>query len=240
MPKILEKWTVLPHGSLTEVDDGLLTVTGDIPMPLGNFPRRMTVVQLSGDRTAIFSAIAQPEAAMERIEALGQPSFLIIPNQAHRLDAKIWKARYPDIKVITPPGAREAVEEVVPVDATSDIMHDKEAKFIIVPGTDERESAMMVRREDGTTLLTNDIIGHVRHPHGLGAKIMATLLGWGTKGPRIPLVARPQIKDKEVLAAQLRAWAKLHHLKRIIVSHGEPINNPAQALNRLADSLAPA
>ena len=48
MPKILEKWTVLPHGPLQSIDDGILTVTGDIPMPLGNFPRRMTVVRLGG------------------------------------------------------------------------------------------------------------------------------------------------------------------------------------------------
>ena len=57
MPATLDHWQVLPHGSLVEMDDGILTVAGDIPMPLGHFPRRMTVVRLSGNRTAIFSAI---------------------------------------------------------------------------------------------------------------------------------------------------------------------------------------
>ena len=60
MPKIHETWTVLPHGPLREIDDGILTVTCDIPMPLGNFPRRMTVVRLARKRTSIFSAISLP------------------------------------------------------------------------------------------------------------------------------------------------------------------------------------
>src|ERR1700759_2883060 len=100
MTKALEEWKVLPHGALEEIDDGLLTATGEIPMPLGNFPRRMTVVRLSNDRTAILSAIALPEPDMQRIEAMGRPAFLVVPDGGHRLDTKIWKQRYPDIQVV--------------------------------------------------------------------------------------------------------------------------------------------
>lgn len=119
MSTIHESWTVLPHESLQVIDDGLMTVAGEIKMPLGNFPRRMTVIRLTGKRTAIFSAIALDEPEMARIESMGEPSILIVPSDGHRLDAKIWKQRYPDIKVLCPAGAREHVEEVVPVDATS-------------------------------------------------------------------------------------------------------------------------
>jgi hypothetical protein len=235
MPKILEEWTVLPHGPVEEIDDGLLSVTGDIPMPLGNFPRRMTVIRLTGGRTAIFSAIAQSEPAMMRIEAMGRPAVMIVPNPAHRLDAKIWKQRYPDISVLTPPGARDAVSEVVPVDATQDVLDDPDVRFLTVDGTGERESAILVRRAGGTTLICNDIIGHIRHPHGIGAKVMAHLLRWGTSGPSIPRTARFQVKDRAALAAQLRSWAGIADLRRIIVSHGDPItDDPAGTLLRLA------
>ncbi|RYD59620.1 MAG: hypothetical protein EOP60_02020 [Sphingomonadales bacterium] len=98
MPATLEKWEVSPHDPLMEVDDGILTVTGDIVMPIGNFPRRMTVVRLAGNRTAIYSAIALNEPEMARIEAMGTPAILIVPGDHHRLDAKIWKDRYPDVK----------------------------------------------------------------------------------------------------------------------------------------------
>lgn len=237
MPKIHDHWTVLPHGPLREIDDGILTVAGDIPMPLGNFPRRMTVVRLARKRTAIFSAIALPEPQMQRIEEMGKPAFLIVPNPAHRLDAKIWKARYPQIKVLTPPGARRDVEEVVPVDLTEDKLGDSAVDFVVVAGTKQRESALVVRRPGGTTLIVNDIIGNVRHPHGLGAKLMARLFGFGVNGPRVPRPVRRQFAPKP-LARQLRDWAALPDLKRIIVSHGDPIgNDPAGVLERIAAGL---
>lgn len=239
MPKNLQKWTILPHGALDEIDDGILTVTGDIPMPLGNFPRRMTVVRLKGNRTAIFSAIAQPEDAMARIEAMGKPSILIVPNPGHRLDAKIWKDRYPDIRVLTPPAARDAVMDVVPVDATTDILDDPDSDFVIVPGTQDRESAMVVRRLRRTTLITNDIIGNTQHVRGIGAQVMARLLRWGVSGPAVPRTARFFVKDRAALATQLRAWADLPDLRRIIVSHGDPIDDdPAAVLRQLADEYA--
>jgi hypothetical protein len=239
MPKVHDSWTVLPHEPIEEIDDGLLTVAGDIPMPLGNFPRRMTVIGLGGNRTAIWSAIALDAAEMARIGDLGMPNFLIIPNRMHRLDAKIWKARYPEIKVLVPPGARSAVEEVVPVDATNDIIGDRDVALVIAAGTRDGEFALTVNRPSGTTLIVNDLIGHIRHPHGLGAQIMARLMGFGVAGPRVPrVVKRMMIEDRPALARQFRDWAAIPDLRRVIVSHGDPIEDrPAAALNAVADSL---
>ena len=234
MSKILQEWTIQPHGPLWEIDDGVLTATGEIVMPLGRFPRRMTVVRLRGGRTAIWSAIALEDEQMARIEALGKPSVLIVPNPGHRLDSHIWKQRYPDIQVLTPPGALSDVEEAVGVDAVEDILDDPDVAFVVVDGTDERESALTIKRTDGLTLVTNDIIGHVRHPHGVGATIMANLFHYGTHEPAIPKTAKRQIEDPAALAAQMCAWADLEPV-RIIVSHGDPItDDPAGQLRRLA------
>ena len=239
MPAILEKWQVQPHGQLIEIDDGILTVAGEIAMPLGNFPRRMTVVRLTGERTAIWSAMALDEAGMARIEALGRPSFLIIPNRFHRMDARIWKARYPEIVVMTPPGARAKVAEIVPVDATSDVLDDPAVQFVVVPGTGGGEAALVIRRAGGITIATNDVIGNVRHPHGLGARIMVRLMSFGLSKPQIPRsVKLGLIKDRPALAAQFRDWADMDALRRIIVSHGDPIDDPRPVLSALADGLA--
>lgn len=64
MPKINTEWKVEPHGPLERLDDGLATVAGEIRMPLGRFPRRMTVVSLEGGRSAIWSAIPVDEQTM--------------------------------------------------------------------------------------------------------------------------------------------------------------------------------
>lgn len=239
MADILEKWQVMPHDALTAVDDGILSVAGEIHMPLGAFPRRMTVVGLRGGRSAIYSAIALDEPEMARIEALGQPAFLIVPSDGHRMDAKIWKARYPDIAVITPLGASAGVAEVVGVDATDDILDDPDVDFITVPGTGGHESALVVRRHGGTTIVCNDVIGNVAHPRGIGAQIMGRLMGFGVSHPQVPRVVHHKIiDDDKALAAQFEEWAADPALRRIIVSHGDIIeHDPVAVLCALAKDL---
>lgn len=239
MAKFHKEWTVFPHGPVQRIDDGILSVEGEIHMPLGRFPRRMTVVALSGGRTAVFSPVALHERAMRDIEGLGTPTFLIVPNGFHRLDARIWKERYPKMKVICPPGARKRVEEAVAVDATADLMSDPDVEFVTVDGMRSAESALIVRREAGTTLVLNDVISNVRHPKGLGANIMARLFGFGVRHPQMAREVKwLLVDDKPALAAQLREWADDEALQRIIVSHGDIIDQaPAQVLRSVASSL---
>lgn len=238
MAKFHDEWRVLPHSPLTEVEPGLLTVVGEIRMPLGKFPRRMTVAALSRNRTVVFSPIALGERQMSDIEEMGTPAFMVVPNGYHRLDAGPWKRRYPLIKVLCPPGARARVEKAVPVDATTDVLRDRAVDFITVAGMGDAESALIVRRKQGTTLFVNDAIANVRHPAGLGAKIMARMFGFGVKQPQVPREVRWfLVKDKCALAEQMRAWAALPDLRRIIPSHGEIIDRPARTLERIADSL---
>ena len=71
MAAAFQTWTVLPHGPLIEVDDNILTVVGDIKMPGGLLPRRMTLVRLADGRLIVFSAIALDEREMDRVEAFG-------------------------------------------------------------------------------------------------------------------------------------------------------------------------
>src|SRR6185503_15208265 len=106
-------------------------------------------------RTVVFSPVALHEPALREIEKLGTPAFMVVPNGFHRLDSRIWKERYPDTKVICPPGAKARVEEAVPVDATSDVLGDTGVEFVIVPGFAEGESALVVRRDGRTTLVLN-------------------------------------------------------------------------------------
>jgi hypothetical protein len=239
MPSFNKEWKVLPHGPVRAVDDRILTVEGDIPMPLGKFPRRMTVVGLSRNRSAIFSAIALNDNDMRRVEEVGKPSFLIVPNDHHRLDAHAWKERYPNIKVVCPPAAKKSVSEAAPVEATKDILNDKDVDFVVVDGTGKGEAALVVRRKSGTTLIANDVIANVRHPRGLGGKLIVRLFGFGKRRPQVPrVVKRAMIEDKKKLAVQLRQWSEIPQLRRIIPSHGEIVDRPAPALERMAEELA--
>lgn len=196
----------------------------------------MTVLALKEGGTAIWSAIPVAESEMSRIEALGPVRFLLVPNAGHRLDLKPWSDRYPTAKIIAPPSSREAVSKATPVNATADIINHPQISIGLVSGTKADEFFLTVRRNDGVALILNDILSNVRHPKGVGANIMAHLFGFGVSRPRTSVpVRRMFVKDAEVVANQFRTWAALPDLRRVIVSHGEAIEqNLRQALERAA------
>jgi hypothetical protein len=238
--RLNDEWKVGKHGPLEVLGDGLHTVAGEISMPLGHFPRRMTVVTLQGRRLAVWSAIPLGEPEMAQLEAMGSVDFLIVPGASHRLDLKAWKRCYPAARVVCPPGARDAVAEAVPVDASTDVLDDPSVAFLTVPGVDGKEAALLVRRADGTSLVVNDIIANVHHPDGTGARVMARLMGFGVKEPQMPWVGKKMfVKDVAAVAAALRAWAAEPALKRIVVSHGDVITDrPREVLERIAADVA--
>ena len=217
----------------------MLTVEGRIKMPLMDLPRRMTVVRLHDSRLVVWSAIALDDAAMATFEAFGRPAFLVVPNDHHRLDAKAWKNRYPELKVIAPEGAREKIANVVAVDTTSPDFGDPGVTFVTVPGTRAHEAALVVRRERGTTLVLNDLVGNIHAASGIDGWLLR-LAGFAGDDAQIPRVVKMAlVKDAADLRAQLLEWAELPGLRRIIVSHGDPIESePQRTLRDLAASLA--
>lgn len=241
MPRPFEHWKVLPHDALVEVEPGILTVTGDLEMPLGHLKRRMTIVRLRDGGLVVYSAIALDEDEMARIEAYGRPAFLVVPSDIHRLDAGIWKERYPSLRVVAPEGAREKVEEVVAVDSTDADFGDPDVRFITVRGVEGHEGALLVRTPRGTTLVVNDVVGNIRDAHGPGGWILRAA-GFAGDEPQVPRVVKKKIVEDEVaLSAQLEEWANIPSLSRVIVSHGDPIEvDPSAALRNLAQSLRPS
>ena len=238
MTAVHETWEVLPHGPVTAIDDGILTVTGRIPMPLVELERRMTVVRLADGSTVIYSAVALEEAAMRQIEALGMPRYLVVPGDAHRLDAKIYKERYPGLVVLTPPGAKDRVEKAVPVDATEADFNDPDVTWHVVAGAGGHEAALIVRRASGTTIVVSDLIANLRRKGGFEGW-MLHMMGFGNDAPVVPAVERAlMVESKTQLRRQFLEWAAIPDLRRIVMSHGKPIEHDvAGALRGLADSL---
>jgi hypothetical protein len=234
----LKEWKVLPHGRLTPVDDNILTVVGDIAMPLTTLPRRMTVVRLRDRRLVVFSAIALAEDEMAVLEAFGTPAFLVVPNDHHRLDAGVWKQRYPALQVVAPEGSREKVEQALHVDTSAPDFGDPDVQFITVPGTRSHEAALLVRSPYGTTLVLNDLVGNIRDPRGAGGWFLR-LAGFAGDEAQVPRVVKmAMIADKDAVRRQLLDWAGIDSLSRVLVSHGEGLeDHPRECLRELAASL---
>ena len=101
------------HGELNEVAPGLFQIDASYY----NFRkyRNMTVLLLPNGNTLIHSPIALPEDAMAKVEAIGKPQFLFVPNASNcaRVDLSVYQKRYPDAKIILPQCISEKLKDQV-------------------------------------------------------------------------------------------------------------------------------
>ena len=127
---------------------------------------------------------------MKELEAWGTPAFLIVPNAGHRMDARIWKKRYPALTVIAPPAARAKVEPIVAVDRTDGDLGDPGVTLTFPACAAGREALMTVKHADGrTTIIINDLVMNSRHGRGFSG-FMFKLLGFTSNGPQVSLPSR--------------------------------------------------
>ncbi len=227
-----------PHGPLEAITDHIFRVEGTLEKgpPI---KRVMTVVRLSGGDLMIHSAIALAEPAMKELEALGPVAYVIVPNRYHRLDAARYSQRYPQARVLCPPGSRKQVEKVTRVDGTyRDFPGDQRVRLEVLDGVGEIEGVVIVEDGGEVTLVLNDVVFNMPHRRGVGGFILRRITG-SSGGPRISrLVRLGIIKDKAALRRNLERLAALPGLRRIIVSHHEVIDDePARVLRDVAATL---
>jgi hypothetical protein len=182
--------------------------------------RNMTVARLGDGRLVIHSAVALDAEGMHALESWGTPAFLLVPSAYHRIDAPRYKARYPELVVLTPRGARDKVSRVVAVDGDYDDLPTNDTVRLEYPqGLAEREGAMRVRSDDGVTLVLNDSVFNMDDKRDLLGYLFTRLLG-SAPGPRVSRLAKLAIvKDKQAFRAELERYAAMPDLVRLIVAH---------------------
>jgi hypothetical protein len=229
-----KEWTVLPHGKPIRINDRILTVVGDLKMPLLELPRRMTAVRLKSGDLVVFSAIALREPDMTELESFGRPAYLVVPSVRHRLDAPGYAQRYLNITVVAPSAGIEKVGEVVDIDTSTPDFGDPTVRYVEIAG----DSALEVDGDDGLTLIVNDLIGDIHGEGGLGGWLLR-VMGFAGDEPHVPGPVKMLLgKHRSEVAEQFRRWADREDLRRIIVSHGDTIeSDPRGALRKLAASI---
>ncbi|HET9622107.1 MAG TPA: hypothetical protein VFP84_12115 [Kofleriaceae bacterium] len=232
-----DSWRVAPHHPLEALSERVWRVEGTVVRtPL---QRVMTIARRSDGGLVVHSAIAVDKPTLSAITALGDVKVIVVPNAFHRLDARVFHARFPDAQVVCPPGARKAVEQVVPVGATYDgLPADPAVELQTLDGTKGREGVMIVRDADGTTLVFNDLVFNMPHVGGVQGFVLRHITG-SSGGPRITRIAKLfLIHDRDAVRAHLERLAALPDLRRIIVSHHEVIDRaPGAVLAELARTL---
>lgn len=225
-----DAWSVLEHGPLLQLADNLWWVEGAVPRMA--LRRSCTVVRRDNGGLVVHSAICLDDDNQARLEALGPVEYIVVPGRLHRLDAPRYAARYPDARVVTPTGARDAVESVVRVDLTADAFPGGEdVAMVPIDGVGNGEVVLRVHSGDGVTLVFNDTVFNVSHTGGLGG-LMLRLMG-SSGGPRVtPLARRLLVKDGEAVRACLERLADTPDLVRVVPGHGAVIDQDAAEVLR--------
>jgi hypothetical protein len=233
MPKAFDTWQVFPHRPIEKLEPNLWRVEGDLPAGNGN--RVMTLARMDDGGLVIHNAIALEEDLMKEIESFGTPRVLVVPNGFHRLDAAVFKKRYPDLKVVCPGGARKKVEQVVAVDASyATAPSDHSVRLFHLDGTKELEGVMEVKSGESTTLVFNDAVNNLPKLGGLFGFMLSP-----TGKPAVPRIARwMMIKDKQAFRTHLEKLAATPSFRRMIVSHGAMMADaPGDTLRKVAVEL---
>src|SRR3954468_22815984 len=144
MAKANGTWNVLPHRPIEKLTENLWRIEGDLPgMPL---KRVMTIIKRQDGSLIVHNAIPLGEGEMAELEAFGTVRYIIVPNGYHRLDAGVYKQRYPQAPVLCPRGARQKVAQVVAVDGTyEDLQPDDAVTVTTLEGVGAQEGVLLVR-----------------------------------------------------------------------------------------------
>lgn len=237
MAKAHTTWKVLPHGPIEKLADHLWRVEGNLES--GEMKRVMSIGKRADGTLVVHNAIALAEPEMAEIDAWGKVATILVPNGFHRLDAKIFKDRYPAARVLCPAGARDKVAQVVPVDGSyADLASDGVVELQELEGTKQREGAMIVRSGADTTLVLNDAVFNMPHLSGFAGFVLRRLTG-STGGPRVSRIAKwLVVADKPAFRAHLEKLAALPGLQRVVVSHHQTITeDPAGTLRGVVAAM---
>lgn len=228
MAKFSNEWKVFEHGPLEKLADNLWRVQGSLPGM--SLKRTMTIARRADGRVVLHSAIALRDAEMQEIEAWGSPSFLLVPNSYHRLDAPAYKQRYPNLSVLAPRGSLKRIAEAVEVTGSyDDFPKDSQVELVSLPGVADLEGAMFVHSSDGLTVVLNDVVFNMDRKQDPLGFVITSLLG-SAPGPRVSRLAKAlMVKDKRALRAELERFAELPDLVRLVVSHEKVASGQVEA-----------
>jgi hypothetical protein len=228
-------WTVLRPSGLEQIDDNLWAIEDDVP-GIPGFKRRMVVVRRDDGAIVFFNAIPVPDDTLAAIAKLGKPSYLVVPNAFHTMDAPAFREKL-GLEAFGPPKSLAAVQARVPCKPYPEMPADAAVTVETVDGFKTGEGLLVVRSGPRASLVVADLV--LNQPHGKGvAGFMGRLFGFTGDQPKLPKPVRLRVlEDKDKVRALLERLAATTGLARLVPSHGLVVADPAAALRAVAASL---
>ncbi len=199
-----------------------------------HFPARMTVLPLGDRKLALISPVPIDQRMASEIARLGEVTFLIVPNLYHHLYLAPAIARYPQARVLAPPGFTEKRPDIH-VHGTLDVEQPElaaQVDVIAVEGAPAMREFVFFHRASATLVVT-DLVFNIERPRGLVTNLLL-LLG-GTRG-RLAASRLWSLIVKDRGSAQ-RSIERVLALpvRTLVMAHGTIVRRDARA--RLAAAL---
>jgi hypothetical protein len=184
------------------------------------------------------------DADFAELDALGTVKALVAPGAFHNMGLPAWSARYPSAGLYGPTAAAKHIAKVHPglaplqdLKALSAIL-SPDVEVFEVDGCGQPDALVVVRRADGTTWFTNEIITNwPSWPSKLVFRLLFKLTGAGL-GLDVSKMALMFIKGKKpAVKAFFEGKLASHPPTQLVPCHGEVLQDPALP-QRLGEVLA--
>jgi len=228
---------VFPHTPLRALAPNLWVVQGEFPA--ARLPRNMVVYRSLQQALLLHSVVALEQSEMRKLEALGEPSVMVVPNWDHWAHIAAFKKRYPRIDVVCPRASVDRVSKQLTVEYTCEEYFPRHGvTYIEPPGVHPFEGVLEAPVGDGkVAVIMNDLITNVPHQPGFYGLLLR--LTGSTGRPRvIYLVKRALRVQREPLRAYIASLAERRDIAMVTTSHGECLlTDVANALAHVARDL---
>ncbi len=220
---------VHPHGPLQQIAGNTWQVTGSLSK--GHVPRNMVVHRMPNGGLWLHSVIALDEKRMAELVALGRPEILVVPSGLHRLDAAVYKERFPPLQVLCPAASRGEVAKKVAVDGIcEEVLPARGILVIRADGLKDTELAYVLSAPEGKVLVVTDMLFNLPRLPGIDGWLLHWIGSTGFFG--ITVIGRLfLLKNKRRFAEWLTQMSGMPGLYAISVAHGDAVvGNAGEAL----------
>lgn len=228
---------VFPHTSLRALAPNLWMVQGEFPA--ARLPRNMIVYRSPQGALLLHSVVALKESAMRELEALGEPSVMVIPHWDHWAHIAAFKKRYPTLDVVCPRASVDRVSKHLKVEYSCEEYFPRHGvTYHQPPGIDPFEGVLEAPVSEGkVAVIMNDLITNVPHQPGFYGLLL--WLSGSTGKPRVIYMVKRQLHvQREPLRAYITSLAERRDIAIVTTSHGEClVKDVTKTLIHVAEDL---
>ncbi|MCE9577694.1 MAG: DUF4336 domain-containing protein [Deltaproteobacteria bacterium] len=181
---------------------------------------RTSVVRLDDGRLLLHSPAPPSEAWLTQLAALGEVSWLVVPNCFHHLGTPAASAAFPAAKIVAPRSAAAKNPALrIDVDIHDSTFADAVPEFAVIPleGVPFLDETLLYHRPTETLFGADMVLRADEHDHW-SWRFAARITGCYQR-VRVPPDVKKKVADRAAASRSLQALQALP-IKRLVICHG--------------------